>query len=253
MADVEGFDRNQWGLKPAYTRVDQGLVFISPEPPDAATNESWNALSRLLQPWNIGQLIRGRRLEYQVAANWKIIFENYSECYHCPLVHPTLNRLTPYSESSNCFDAGGVLGGPMRLAAGISTMSMDGQPVGSPLPGLNSDQQRLVYYFTVFPNCFVSLHPDYVMIHRLQPQSPGMTTVQCDFFVSPDVDSSADGLSSAVEFWDQTNRQDWEVCERVQRGASSPSYQPGPMSNLESIVAAFDRHYLSVLDGTTRP
>ncbi len=249
MADVENFDRSRWGLKPAFARVDQGLVFVSPEQPDPISESAWNQLSSLLESWNIGQLMRGHRLDYQVDANWKVIFENYSECYHCPLVHPTLNRLTPYAESSNCFDVGGVLGGPMRLAPGISTMSMDGEPVGGPLPGLDADQKLLVYYFTVFPNCFISLHPDYVMIHRLTPISPGKTDVQCDFFVSPDIDVSSSGLSAAVEFWDQTNRQDWSVCERVQRGVNSPSYQPGPLSNLESIVAAFDRHYLTLLEG----
>jgi Rieske 2Fe-2S family protein len=247
MADVANFDRIQWGLKPAPLRCEQGLVFVCAEEPHADSTTAWQRLALQLASWRIADLVRGARLQYEVRANWKVIFENYSECYHCPLVHPALNRLTPYSESSNSFETGAVLGGPMRLAAGIATMSEEGHAVGAPLPGLDATQRQLVYYYTLFPTCFVSLHPDYVMIHRLEPRAVGVTHIECDFWVMPELLTQSHGLDSAVRFWDLTNRQDWEVCERVQRGVSSPAYQPGPLSHLESIVAAFDRHYLQSL------
>jgi Rieske 2Fe-2S family protein len=105
-----------------------------------------------------------------------------------------------------------------------------------------------VYYFTVFPTFFLSFHPDYLLVHWLDPRAVDRTHVTCDFLFSPEV-KSQNGFdpNDAVEFWDLTNRQDWAVCERVQSGARSRAFSPGPLSNLESIVAAFDRHYRTVM------
>jgi Rieske 2Fe-2S family protein len=71
------------------------------------------------------------------------------------------------------------------------------------------------------------------------------TDVVCQFLVLPDQSVE---MAGAVEFWDLTNRQDWQVCQWAQTGMEDSAYQPGPYSNLESIVAVFDRHYLSALD-----
>jgi phenylpropionate dioxygenase-like ring-hydroxylating dioxygenase large terminal subunit len=83
----------------------------------------------------------------------------------------------------------------------------------------------------------ISLHPDYVMTHRLTPLAPALTRVECTwYFVDDTVDPSY-----AVEFWDLTNRQDWHVCELSQSGISSRAYTPGPYSNREDLLYAFDR------------
>jgi Rieske 2Fe-2S family protein len=97
----------------------------------------------------------------------------------------------------------------------------------------------------------LSMHPDYVMVHLLWPQSPDRTLVQCDWFFHPEADKAEDEYqpNEAVEFWDMTNQQDWRVCELSQKGISSRAYQPGPYSPRESIPAAWDRHYLRVMDG----
>ncbi|HMP80263.1 MAG TPA: aromatic ring-hydroxylating dioxygenase subunit alpha, partial [Pirellulaceae bacterium] len=248
MHDVESFDRTQWGLKPISVREWQGWILGCVGSPTAEQQVALNLLSDRLAPWRCERLVRAARLEYDVAANWKIIFENYSECYHCPLVHPSLNRLTPYIESENFFHEGCVLGGPMALAEGVATMSMTGRAIASPMSGLSEEHCRHVYYFTLFPSGFISLHPDYVMVHRLLARNVDRTQVTCEFYVEPDALNHPDfDPSSSIEFWDVTNRQDWHVCELVQRGAQSAAFAPGPMSNLESVVAAFDRYYLSAL------
>lgn len=117
----------------------------------------------------------------------------------------------------------------MDLRPGAETMSLDGKSNGIPLENVD---KRTVSYLGVFPNLLISLHPDYVMTHRLTPQSPNITTVQCDWYF----DEGTEDPAYAVEFWDVTNREDWAACESVQRGAESPHFRPGPLAPAEDAV-----------------
>ena len=140
----------------------------------------------------------------------------------------------------------------MGLAESSQTMSCDGKFAGQPIGNLNSDQLRSVYYFTICPTMFLSLHPDYVLIHRIERIDTGNSKVTCQFLFPPDTsDQHKFAPDQAIEFWDLTNRQDWEVCELAQRGMSDPAYRPGPYSHLESVVAAFDRNYLMELKSSS--
>src|SRR5438445_233834 len=113
-------------------------------------------------------------------------------------------------------------------------------------PGDFGDEDfRFVFYYSIFPNMLMSLHPDYVMVHQLEPQSPERTLILCDWFFHPDAFKRVDFRpDDAIEFWDMVNRQDWHVCELSQQGISSRAYVPGPYSARESIPAAWDREYL---------
>ena len=84
----------------------------------------------------------------------------------------------------------------------------------------------------LFPNMLVSLHPDYVLTHRLEPLAPDRTRVECEWLFPAEVSDPA----YAVDFWDVTNRQDWAACESVQRGVSSPHFVPGPLAPNENAV-----------------
>lgn len=247
MEGVPGFEKQNFGLFEVPSAIEAGFLWICFEPQELL-QEFLSPLQSVFQAWQVRELRVGAEIQYQVQANWKLLFQNYSECYHCPTVHPALNRLTPYLGSANSVDEGPILGGPMQLADSCQTMSNEGEWVGTPLPLLDKDQQRQVHYFTIFPSMFLSVHPDYVLIHRMEPTSPYETKVSCQFlFQQVDLDRLGFDPESAVRFWDLTNRQDWEVCERSQRGMEDPAYVPGPYSNLESIVAAFDRNYLRSL------
>ena len=110
----------------------------------------------------------------------------------------------------------------------------------------SSSPRSSMRYFTICPTMFLSLHPDYVLIHRIERIDTGNSNVICQFLFPPESsDQQKFAPDQAIEFWDITNRQDWEVCELAQNGMSDPAYQPGPYSDLESVVAAFDRNYLS--------
>lgn len=245
MEDVPQFQSDEYGLEQIACETYGGYLWVNFRPT--------NSICEFLQPiesqfhdWSLDDLVVAAELNYEVRANWKLIFQNYNECYHCPIVHPVLNRLTPYQDASNLLDSGPILGGPMKLAEDCQTMSTDGQAIAAPLPRLDEQQQQCVNYFTVFPTMFLSTHPDYVLIHRLERVSVDMTKVICQFLVDPTA-ATEPGFdpTRAIEFWDTTNSQDWEVCQLAQKGMQDPAYTPGPYSNLESVLAAFDQHYFN--------
>ena len=199
--------------------------------------------------WRLLELESVHQIVYDVEANWKLLFQNYSECYHCPNLHPVLNRLTPYRNSSNDLEEGPFLGGPMDLAQDYQSMTMSGQRCAAPLGEVSGEDLSRVYYYTIFPNMLLSLHSDYVLVHRIQPQSAGQTRIVCDWLFHPDAITQPDfDPNGAIEFWNMTNKQDWQVTERSQKGICSRAYIPGPYAELESMLAAWDREYLKLLD-----
>jgi glycine betaine catabolism A len=195
-----------------------------------------------LRAFGLTSLRRAGRLDYELACNWKIVCENYSECYHCPGVHPQLSRLSDVS--SGGFDAGAHYnGGPMQLRPGAQTLSMTGR---SDWPRLANDVRAadLVHYYLVYPNLMLGIHPDYLLTHRVWPLAPSRSRVECELFVVPEALAAADfDPAGVLQFWDITNRQDWALCERVQQGAGSRGYRPGPYHPSERCVHAFDCWY----------
>jgi Rieske 2Fe-2S family protein len=122
----------------------------------------------------------------------------------------------------------------------MATMSLDGRSHGAPLRGLDGTGLRTVIYAHIFPNVLVSLHPDYVMVHRLVPLAADRTRIECTWSFAPEsLQQPGFDPGYAVEFWDITNRQDWRACESVQRGLSSPHGSPGPLSPDEDAVYQF--------------
>jgi Rieske 2Fe-2S family protein len=128
----------------------------------------------------------------------------------------------------------------MVFANGCETMSMDGQRHGRPLLYARDETEAgRIYYYILWPNLIVSVHPDYVLTHQAWPDGPGRSKVVCDLYVDVDSLGSAD-VSGAVEFWDLTNRQDYHVVELQQQGTRSRSWEAGRYSNQEAAVHAFD-------------
>jgi glycine betaine catabolism A len=245
--DLEDFSLAAFGLTPVRLETWGGFIFVcfSDETPDLRTSMvDWHdhhaGFGR-----DLSRLRRAARLTYDVAANWKIVAENYSECYHCPGVHPLLNKLTPYDLGEDFFPAGPWKGGWMVFTEGCETMSMDGQRHGRPiLFARDETEARRIYYYILWPNLIVSVHPDYVLTHQAWPDGPGRSRVQCELYVDAADLGTAD-VTGAVDFWDLTNRQDYHVVELQQRGTRSRSWTAGRYSNQEAAVHAFD---LMVMD-----
>ncbi|HFQ92715.1 MAG TPA: aromatic ring-hydroxylating dioxygenase subunit alpha [Anaerolineae bacterium] len=247
MQDVPDFDREQYPLKSVATAVWEGFLFVNLAAEPEPFAQAYAPILRKFSQWQMSRLEQTRQIIYDVAANWKIIFHNYSECYHCPGVHPRLNELTPYRNASNDLDEGAILGGPMQLAQ-AGSMTMSGRLCAAPLADFSGDARQLVWYYTLFPTMFLSLFPDYAMTHRLEPMAPDRTRVICEWFFAPEAARQSNfNPQDAIDFWDMTNREDWQVCEWTQAGVQSRAYTPGPYSDLESNLAAFDREYLRQL------
>jgi Rieske 2Fe-2S family protein len=250
MDEVKGFDKEQFSLRAVKCELWEGFIFVNLDDAARPLAEWFAPLSGKFSQWNLPRLRSAKRVEYDVKANWKLMFENYAECYHCPGVHPMLSKVSPYDSAENDLAEGAFLGGFMKINKGKSlTMSGDACAMA-----INRDQEEKeegdrVFYYSIFPNMLLSMHPDYVMVHQLWPQSPEQTLIVCDWFFHPDA-FNRDGFrpDDAVEFWDVTNKQDWHVCELSQQGIGSRAYQPGPYSSRESIPAAWDREYLRQME-----
>jgi glycine betaine catabolism A len=242
MDRVDEFRLEDYPLEPIATGVWDGHVFLNLSENPAPLAQQLDGLDERFAPWKMGELRCGKRVVYDVAANWKLIIHNYSECLHCPGVHPALQKLSHYLSGENEPASPNYLGGRMRLREGIETFSFDGATRRACLPGLEGDDLRCVYFYAFLPNLLLSLHPDYVMVHTLWPRGAGRTEMICEWLFHPDVLARADfDPQDAFEFWDLTNRQDWHVCEQMQLGLGSRAYRPGPYSHREELLHGFDR------------
>jgi Rieske 2Fe-2S family protein len=251
MDQVPGFDKTDYSLYPVNLGVWEGFIFVNlavPKRDGWIYLEDWFApLAGKLSHWNLPNLRSAKRIDYDVRANWKLIFENYSECYHCPGVHPVLSKLTPYDSTENDLADGPFLGGFMPITKGKS-LTMSGNACALSIADKEKkgeEAKHRVFYYSIFPNMLLSIHPDYVMVHQLWPQSPERTLILCNWFFHPEAFEREEfNPEDAIEFWDMTNKQDWHVCELSQQGIASRAYQPGPYSSRESIPAAWDEYYL---------
>jgi Rieske 2Fe-2S family protein len=249
MDKVPGFDKAEYSLHAVNLALWEGFIFVNLADAPAPLKEVFSPLAGKFTHWNLPKLRSARRIEYDVGANWKLICENYSECYHCPGVHPTLSKVSPYDSAENDLTEGPFLGGFMRINKGKS-LTMSGNACALAVGDVEGEiegkeEKEQVFYYSIFPNMLLSMHPEYVMVHQLWPQSPGQTLVLCDWFFLPEAFDRPDfHPDDAIDFWDMTNKQDWHVCELSQQGIASRAYQPGPYSPRESIPAAWDREYL---------
>lgn len=250
MESVPGFDKADYSLHTVNLAVWEGFIFVNLADDPMRLGKWFVPLGGKFSQWNMPRLRSARRIEYDVRANWKLMFENYSECYHCPGVHPLLSKVSPYDSAENDLIEGPFLGGFMKINKGKS-LTMSGSACAFPVAGAKKEEgeeaedYERAFYYSIFPNMLLSMHPEYVMVHQLWPQSPERTLIQCDWFFHPDAfDRSDFHPDDAIDFWDMTNKQDWHVCELSQQGIASRAYEPGPYSPRESIPAAWDREYL---------
>ena len=238
MDDVRGFDKADYSLHSVHLALWEGFIFVNLADSPTPLDECFAPLAGKFSHWNLPKLRSAKRIDYEVRANWKLIFENYSECYHCPGVHPMLSKISPYDSAENDLTEGPFLGGFMKINKGKS-LTMSGNACASRLGDIAAEDFHRIFYYSIFPNVLLSLHPDYVMVHQLWPQSSERTLILCDWFFHPE---------DAIEFWDMTNKQDWHVCELSQQGIASRAYEAGPYSSRESIPAAWDREYLRQME-----
>ncbi|MGH3510603.1 MAG: aromatic ring-hydroxylating oxygenase subunit alpha [Nocardioidaceae bacterium] len=226
-----------------------GWLFVDPSRSAGDFVDHIGDLEQIVAPYDGDDLVTAEVHEYDVAANWKTIIENYQECYHCSMIHPELCRVSTPHSGKNLDRVGEWVGGWMELRDNAETMSLDGRSGGVTMARLSEEEQHTVMYVAVLPNLLISLHPDYVMSHLLVPLTPELTRITCSWaFPKSAVERADFDPTYAVDFWDLTNKQDWAACESVARGMRSPSFVAGPLAPDEDgvyrFVTAIARHYL---------
>jgi glycine betaine catabolism A len=243
----DDFDRKQHGLHPIRVDTWGGFLWVNLEPTGPTLRDSLGPFFERFERFPLSDLRLGGHQEYEVEANWKILVENFSECYHCAPVHPSLNRLTPYTSGEN--DAwflgpnGPSLfsGGFMEFAKDYRSMTRSGYTKRPLVPGMTAEDRKRVYYYVVFPNLFFSLHPDYLMIHRSWPTSPSHSRIENEFYFTPEAMASKEfDPSDAIDLWNEINLQDWAVCALAQQGTGSRAWKGGRYSDRETLVRDFD-------------
>lgn len=251
MQGAADFDRADYGLMPAALAEWEGFLFVNiAEEPEPFEQFFAPMLGRLAR-FHLSRLAVGHHVTYDVRANWKLVFQNYSECLHCPTIHPELSAVLPYQSGANDLIDGPFLGGYMEITAPNESATLSGRACGRLLgPDVIQDGQRRAYYYTLMPNLLLSLHPDYVNYYLVHPVAADRTVVESEWLFHADTLADADraGIGDAIAFWDVTNRQDWDIIERSQQGVSSRRYVPGPYSPRESVPAAWDREYRRLME-----
>jgi Rieske 2Fe-2S family protein len=251
LGERDDFPAERFGLHPVAVGTWGGFVFVSLDPsalddPAASLAAQLGAVPDRLARYPLGDLRIAHRIVYDVAANWKVVAENYNECYHCAGVHPELCRIVPAfrarSGSGLDWDAG------VPQAEGTWTFTFSGTSDRRPFPGLSDEEQVRHKGELLYPNFMLSLSADHVAAFMLLPTGPDRTTIVVDWLFHPDeIARPAFDPSDAVDFWDLVNRQDWVVCEAVQSGMGSSRFTVGYYAPMEDMSLDIRRYLESRL------
>ncbi|GAB3224292.1 aromatic ring-hydroxylating oxygenase subunit alpha [Mycolicibacterium hippocampi] len=224
-------DRYEYGLVPvALTEwLGYAWVCLSDTPPafEEVVAEATRTLddADAINRYGIGGLDVGHRVVYDVAANWKLIVENFMECYHCSSIHPELVDVVP--EFARGVAAQANIGIGSEFGAQVAGFTVGGAAGFDRLPGITDEQDRRYFAITVKPTVFINLVPDHVIFHRMYPMSADRTVVECDWLYTGDVLGSGQDIARSAELFHRVNEQDFAACERTQPAMSSRAYRHG--------------------------
>jgi glycine betaine catabolism A len=243
---TEDFDKSSHGLFRVALQVWNGFLFccLADEPPPLTPDMGLSALDH----WPMANLVTGHRLVKEMACNWKIFWENYNECLHCPSVHPELCDMVPiYSKgimsSREMTDWTPDTPRGQVLKDGAVTWSADGKACGPEFSGLSAEERANGFNFvTLYPTMFVVGHVDYVRSVTLMPLGPEATRLTAEWYFPPEtLDQPGFSAEAVSGFATMVMTQDAEVCELNQRGLKSSKYQSGRLMPQEFDIHNFHR------------
>jgi Rieske 2Fe-2S family protein len=244
----EGFERSAYPLHDIGAEAYAGFLFVNLAEPDARRplleqlREGTESITNF-ERYRMDELRVGRRIVYEVQANWKIVVENYNECLHCPTIHPELVQVVPLYRFGEVWDEETRDDGNWMIE-GATSFTTTGRSTLPPFPDLLPDDYRMYYGTFQFPNVMLNLHPDAAMVYYALPNGPAHTTVVSEYLFRPETIASPDfAPEPVVELWDLISKQDWEVCERAQTGVSSRAYRTGVYPRKDRFLFDFNEHY----------
>ncbi|WP_051790866.1 aromatic ring-hydroxylating oxygenase subunit alpha [Amycolatopsis jejuensis] len=252
-----GFDPAGFPLRPVPVASWHGLVFVHLAAEPAPLAGLLGAGGERMAPFDLAGAVVAHTITYDVAANWKIVWENAQECYHCSANHPELIKtlsLAPLSEPEATCDL--IRSADMRmqytrmpLRGNAVSLTLDGRPASAKLMGdfgRGADPYTAALHLK--PTFAIVASPDYAVVVDEHPVALDHTRVRTTWLVRADAEPGEDyDLDTLIKVWDETNRQDWDLCERTQRGVRSRLFEPGPLSGDEPSVAGFHHAYTELL------
>jgi glycine betaine catabolism A len=243
-------DKAAFALHPVAVDTWGGFIWVHLTPEHAAEYPLQRQIgdgTNYCRNYPLADLRTVQRIVYDVQANWKVIVENYNECYHCAGVHPELCDIIPAFKQGGGTELEWDKGVPYR--DGAFALTATGTTNRQPFPGLDADERMLRKAWLFLPNLMLSLSADHAAAFTLWPQSHGTTRVVCDFLFHPDeIAQPTFDPQDSVAFWDVINRQDWVVCAGVQRGMRSRAYRQGYFAPMED-ASQDTRRYLAAMLG----
>lgn len=244
----EGFERGDYPLHDIGAEAYGGFLFVNLADGAerlplfdslAAGTESITNFER----YRMHELRVGVRIVYEVAANWKIVVENFNECLHCPTIHPELVQVVPLYRFGEVWDEEARDDGNWMIE-GATSFTKTGHSTLPKFPDLLPDDYRMYYGTYQFPNLMLNLHPDAGMAYIALPKGPAHTTVVSEYLFRPETITAADfAPEPVVELWDLISKQDWAVCERAQTGVSSRAYRTGVYPRKDRFLFDFNERY----------
>lgn len=265
----DDFDRSAYGLHPVQVQEADGFIFISlsDDPPDFSAVKK--DFAPFLKPFRINEAKVAFRKKYELRTNWKLVAENFRECYHCGPAHPEYcnaviganmkesaddvltekkivwknkgleTETVDFTPDSFHF----AIRYPLR--PGVESYSLDGKKVARPM-GEHKDYDAGVLGIVVYPNFWMDAVSDYMWTMRLTAVSPSCTILDLAWLVDRDAEKGKDySTERLIEFWKITGEQDWKLCENNFRGIESSRYRPGPYAPVEYDVVRYADWYIA--------
>lgn len=241
-------DRTQLGLRPVHVQTWLGFVFVNLDRDEplglreslAAQYDNPLAYER----FGLDTLRVGHQTSAVVQANWKIVIGNYNECLHCAIVHPQLVKRVPAYRTGELYEPG-LPDGATRIVDGESSLAPESRSRFAILPGMTDADRGLYFGSTVLPNMFLDVTNREAVVTRIRPTGPTSCVLESEYLFAAEAIAAPEfDPSGFVEFNEMVNRQDIEVCERLQHGVRSRSFEHGVYPSKDSYVAAFESAYL---------
>jgi phenylpropionate dioxygenase-like ring-hydroxylating dioxygenase large terminal subunit len=243
-ASFPGLERSQWNLKPVRSQVAFGFVFVCLAGDPPAVEERWGELARELAPYRIEQMQPlGEPYIEHWDCDWKIAMDNYLESYHVPIGHPGLFRMFTPDYQEQVLLPSGVARGTSRMRERPSSRFSERiyqAHVAATVTDLPPERRQCWTFYSMLPNLGIDIFPDQIDFFQVLPRGTGKCTIRGACFAHPDPRREmrlVRYLNARINR--QVQREDEFLCTRVQRGLASRSYEPGPLSQLESCMLQF--------------
>ncbi len=253
----DDFRKEDHGLFPVHVMVHDSFVYVCLADHAPPFERIADGGPDALKNWPMRDLVTGHTLVKTIACNWKIFWENYNECLHCPGIHPSLCDMVPvYSKGIMSEKEAGdwTADKPMsasNLKEGATTWTVNGKPCGPEFPDLDDQQRSAGHLFvTMLPTMYVVAHIDYVRVVSMRPLTPETTELTTQWlFPSQTLASKEFDLRNIVNFATTVMMEDAQACEINQRGLRSPHYKAGTLMPQEFDVFNFQEWVRKQLNG----